>query len=141
MKIYQIKANNVCIAPAYIRGYEQHGLAYFTWTDSPVVGAQCARCHTILWTDARKDPVLSERKPYGVSDWGDEYRRYYDDNLKRFLDNLPPCPHCGSLRYDRFVNNVQWPRFQDGTDIPGNISGTQMIPESPDTSLVWMCKW
>ena len=136
--ISKITAADIGVEPALIKGCEIHGLVYFTWAEAPVVGAQCGHCHTILWTDPHADRVLGEPKPDNVPDHGAGYRLYYEDNLRRFLGSLPPCPNCGKQTYDRFVNNVQWCRFSDGTEIPTDITPERIIPQQTDSCLVWM---
>lgn len=61
-----VPAAKIGIEPALIRGHEDLGLMYFTWADSPVIGAQCAACNTIVWVNPRRDPILSESKPVEV---------------------------------------------------------------------------
>lgn len=136
--ISQIKAVDVGVEPALIKDYETHGLVFFTWADSPVVGAQCGNCHTILWTNPLANQVLSEPKPDTVPDHGPGYRSYYEDNLKKFLKSLPPCPKCRNDNYDRFVNNVLWCRFSDGTEIPKNVNPERIIPQDQNSCLVWI---
>ncbi|WP_350015881.1 hypothetical protein ABNK63_13145 [Rhodanobacter sp. IGA1.0] len=137
-RIIQISARDAGVEPALVRDREVHGLVFFTWAQAAVIGAQCGHCHTILWTDPRVDRVLGEPKPDKVPDHGAGYRSYYENNLKRFLGSLPPCPNCGKQTYDRFVNNVQWCRFSDGTEIPTDITPERIIPQQTDSCLVWM---
>lgn len=117
-------ANEVGIQPAYVKGMEQHGLCYFTWHDSSAVGAQCNCCNNIVWVNSRTNPILNEQKPDSVPDSGEGYQKYYKNKLKRFLKSLPSCPSCGNIEYDRFINNVSYPRFPDGLqfdDKDGNV--------------------
>lgn len=105
------------VEPAFVRGYEREGLVYLTWKDSPVVGAQCKGCHGILWVDQRRDPVLNEKKPVEVPDFDKGYQAYCRDQTRRFMQRLPACPGCGRCEYDRFVNNVNHPRFEGGKEM------------------------
>jgi ribosomal protein S27AE len=136
--IIQISAREAGVEPALISDCETHGLVFFTWAEAPVIGAQCGHCHTILWIDPRADRILDEAKPDTVPDHGTGYRLYYEDNLKRFLGSLPPCPNCGKHAFNRFINNVQWCRFSDGTEIPEDIAPERIILQPADSCLVWM---
>lgn len=101
--------------PAYIEGMEKSGLAYFLWAYSPAAGAQCGLCNAVVWVDVFDNPTLSEKKPEPVPVSGDGYKQYYNQKVQRFLESIPPCPSCGSQKFDRFVNNVNFPRLEDGT--------------------------
>lgn len=138
-RIIQISAKEAGVEPALVRDCETHGLVFFRWAQAPVIGAQCGHCHTILWTDPRADRVLGEPRPDKVPDHDAGYRSYYEDNLKRFLGSLPPCPNCGTQAFNRFVNNVQWCRFADGTELPEETSHGQLIAQDANLVLVWIC--
>jgi len=129
-------AKELDISPAFIKGMEQRGLIYFTWEDCPYVGAQCSKCHCIVWTDSRSNPTLTEPKPRGVDDSGPGYTAYYHENMRRFLKSVPKCPSCGASAYDHFINNVQWPRFADGSILSGD-PGLVEINQDPTKILVW----
>jgi hypothetical protein len=116
--LMQKQANDIGVEPAYIKGLEHHGIIFFTWHHSNVVGAQCGVCHTIVWLDPRNDSVLNEDKPSNVPDSGPGYQAYYIDNIERFFKSLPSCPKCKQQAYDLFVNNVTYPRFEDGFILP-----------------------
>lgn len=105
--------------PAYIDGMKKSGLAYFLWADSPTAGAQCGLCNAVVWVDAFDNPTLSEKKPEHIPSGGDGYKQYYNQKVQRFLQSIPPCPSCGDQKFDRFVNNVHFPRLKDGTVLTG----------------------
>lgn len=131
-------ANELGIQPAKIKGMEQHGLCFFIWSDDAnVVGAQCSCCNTIVWLNPRENAVLSEVRPNSVRSSGEQYRRYYQDNLNRFLLSIPPCPSCGETKYDRFINNVLFPRFPDGTGFDDSKKDIELINVAPNTVQVW----
>jgi len=133
-------ADELGIQPAKVKGMEQHGLCFFTWHDSEVAGGQCSCCNTIVWVSPRENPVLSEVRPSSVPSSGDEYRKYFQEKLNRFLLALPPCPSCGETKYDRFINNVSFPRFADGTDFDDSREDIEMINAAPNSVEVWWCK-
>ena len=112
-------------------------MVYFFWADTPIAGAQCSHCHTILWTNLRTHPILSESVPAQVATHHGEYRRYYEGKIARFLSSMPPCPHCGKRQFDRFINNTQFPRFPSGRDIPEGITSADLIKVDPDSTLVY----
>ncbi len=135
----KIKASNIGVIPAYVDGMESKGLLYLLWADSPAAGAQCSFCNTVVWVDPFEDSVLSERKPDHVPSSGGGYKQYYDHKIDRFLASIPPCPSCGHQKFDRFVNNVNVPRLEDGTVL------TDLTPDSiknvdPEKVDVWFLK-
>jgi hypothetical protein len=111
----KISANAVGVIPAYVKGMQKHGFCYFMWETANAVGAQCAKCHAIVWQDPRKNKILNEAKPADVPEYGNKYTVYYQQKIRRFLADQPNCPECGSNEYDRFINNVNFPRYADGT--------------------------
>lgn len=118
MDVFLLKsrsASDIGVFPAYIDGMEKSGLVYFLWSGSPAVGAQCGLCNAVIWVDAFENPTLSEKKPHHVPSGGDGYNQYYNQKVQRFLESIPPCPACGGKKFDRFVNNVNFPRLEDGT--------------------------
>ncbi|WP_448110077.1 hypothetical protein [Luteibacter jiangsuensis] len=127
MSISQVPAAKIGVQPALIRGHEDQGLMYFTWADSPVVGAQCANCNAILWVDQRKNVILSENKPDDVPQSGPGYQEYARSKIRRFLAAMPACPYCGHHSFDRFVNNVSFPRFPDGQELGEKISSADVL--------------
>ena len=131
----KISANAVEIMPALVKGMEKHGYCYFMWETVNAVGAQCANCHTIVWQDPRKNTILTEQKPADVPDYGDKYTAYYQQNIQRFLKSQPNCPECGSNNYDLFINNVNFPRFADGTVFDEEQDVT--LEEHPDIMIWW----
>lgn len=133
-----VSAAKIGVEPVYVRGYEQHGLTYLTWQDSPVVGAQCEFCHSVLWVDQRRNSILTEDKPSDVKESGIDYRKYYDEKIHRFLKALPACPSCGSQKFDRFINNVNYPRFADGIEFPQNVSSSDLIKHDPQTVVTML---
>lgn len=125
VSVSKVLAAKIGVQPALIRGREDQGLIYFTWADSPVVGAQCANCNAILWVDQRKDMILNETKPAAVPESGPGYQEYAKGKIRRFLDAIPSCPHCG--QDDRFVNNVNYPRFHSGEELGENTPSTDVL--------------
>jgi len=125
--ISRVLAAKIGVEPALIRDHQDKGLIYFTWEDSPVVGAQCANCNFILWVNQQKDVILTENKPADVPESGPGYRIYAEEKIRRFLDSLPNCPQCGQHNFDRFVNNVNYPRFPGGEELGKNISSTDVL--------------
>jgi hypothetical protein len=140
VSISRVPAVTIGVEPALIRGYEDQGLIYFTWADTPVVGAQCANCHAIVWADQRSNAILSEATPSGVPTSGPGYRAYAEDKIRRFLGSLPSCPHCGQRHFDRFVNNVNYPRFANGGVLRENIARVDVIPVSAEDVEVWVLR-
>ncbi|MCW8128707.1 hypothetical protein [Microbulbifer halophilus] len=131
-------AGNIGIQPSYIKGMENSGLCYFIWDDDcDVVGGQCSHCNTIIWTSPRSNPILSERKPSNVPDSGKGYRKYYEDNLQRFLDSLPNCPECGKTDHDLFINNTSFPRLKDGTSPDYSQINIELENRDPNSVKVW----
>lgn len=130
-------ASEVGVQPAYIETMEHHGLCYFVWPESGVVGAQCACCHTIIWTDAMKDPVLGEVKPADIPSCGIEYKKYYDEKIIRFLGSIGVCPVCGNKKFDQYVNNVSFPRYADGTVFDDSSTDLEIIYEMPENIELW----
>ncbi|MFC3032175.1 hypothetical protein ACFOEE_06565 [Pseudoalteromonas fenneropenaei] len=130
-------ADELGIQPAKIVGMEQHGLGFFTWHDSGVVGGQCSCCHTIIWVSPMKNSILAKTRPEHIPSSGEEYRTYYKDTLNRFLCSLPPCPNCGKREFDRFINNTSFPRLQDGFEFDENQSDIALINSPPFSVKVW----
>ena len=131
----QVSAKDLEIESSLIKGKEKHGLSYFLWHDSSSVGGQCSNCHTVVWVNSRADKVLSEVKPPHIADSGEEYRNYYQTRIQRFLSSLPACPVCNSITYDRFINNVNFPRFSDGTEC--TLKGDEQMISPEEKVMVW----
>lgn len=127
MSISLVLATSIGVEPALIRGREDEGLIYFTWADSPAVGGQCANCNGILWVDQRRNLILSEAKPADVPESGLGYREYSEEKIRRFLTSMPSCPHCGQHNFDRFVNNVNYPRFLSGEELGEHVSSADVL--------------
>jgi hypothetical protein len=127
VSISRVPAAKVGVEPALIRGREDQGLMYFTWADSLIVGAQCAICNTILWVDPCKDAILSEIKPDDVPQSSSGYRAYAEEKIRRFLASMPGCPQCGQRHFDRFVNNVNCPRFPNGQELGEDVSSADVV--------------
>lgn len=132
-----VNASDVGVQPAILRGKEYRGLVFFTSEHSFVVGAQCRSCNNIVWTNPASNIVLSEKKPDNVPTHGDGYKKYYHDNIKRFLLSVPPCPICGNTVYDRFVNNVHFPRFSGGETMDDCTDGSEIVNLDPKLYDVW----
>ncbi len=133
----QRTAAEIGVEPALVKGEEHHGPIFLLWSDCPFVGAQCARCSTIVWTNSRSDPVLTEPTPDGVPSFGPGYTAYHLSSIERFLGSIPPCPGCGNTSYDRFINNVQYPRAPDGFEFEG-LTRAQVIICDPKEVRVWV---
>lgn len=135
----QRPAIEVGVFPSYIKNLEKHGLCFFVDNhhNGNAVGAQCKYCHTIIWVNARLDPILSERQPDNIPDSGEAYRNYYKDNLKRFLNSMPTCPVCGKQDHDLFINNVEFPRFADGTEFYEIDEDANEIPADSNEIKIW----
>lgn len=131
----KISANAVEVMPALVKGMEKHGYCYFMWETANAVGAQCAKCNAIVWQNPRKNTILTEQKPADVPDYGDKYTAYYLQNIRRFLKSQPNCPECGSNNYDLFINNVNFPRFDDGTVFDEEQDVT--LEEHPEALIWW----
>jgi len=130
-------AEEIGVQPAYVKGLEDHGVCYFTWPESYAAGGQCECCSSILWVDPRESQILSEPKPDGVPEYGDGYRKYYEEKLERFLQSLPPCPACGNKAYDKFINNVSFPRFSDGAEFDDKSGNVELTNVDPKNFEVW----
>jgi hypothetical protein len=130
-------AEDIGIQPAYVEGLEEHGLCYFLWPESSSVGVQCKYCNTILWVDSRENKILSEPKPHDVPEYGDGYRNYHKEKLERFLQSLPSCPDCGKRVYDKFINNVSFPRFSDGLELDDRNGDIELKNVDPGSVEVW----
>ena len=130
-------ACSVGVQPGYIEGQESQGLNYFTWHDSGTVGAQCSVCNTIIWLESIENRILSEARPANIPTSGSEYRDYYKMKLKRFLTSLPNCPSCGESSFDRFINNVNYPRFLDGTEIEAQINKLKFLSDESTQHQIW----
>lgn len=124
-----VSTSEIGVVPARIRAHELDGIVFFTWPDSPAVGAQCGSCHSIVWVDQRMNLVLNEAKPVDVPESGRGYRVYQMAKIQRFLSSIPACPQCGSTNFDRFINNVTHPRFPNGKELPANLSSSDLIKE------------
>lgn len=131
-----VNASEIGVKPLTIEGATDLGITYRTWHGSKGVGAQCANCNTILWTDARRNHILNEKVPIGIPSSGAEYRSYYLDNLSRFLKSLPPCPHCNSQNYDLFINNAVIPRLSSGWNY-SKLNGQTLTPHPDHNMKVW----
>lgn len=137
MKFRLLSAKEVGVEPHLIKGYEKHGKVYFLWHDSGAVGAQCSSCHTIVWTDGRLNKILTQTKPSDIPPSGNKYRQYHLAKISNFLNSLPNCPKCHANRYDLFINNVNYPRFADGTPFPADNSNVEPIKLDPTETNVW----
>lgn len=135
-RFVKVEAKRIGVFPALVIGSEHQGPIYLTWDDSPVVGAQCARCQTVVWCDARVDPILNEPRPRDVPEHGTGYRRYYEQKLERFLASLPTCPECQGSVHDRFITNVVYPRFKDGGHFEPSPS-MKLMDLDPSKVEVW----
>ncbi|MBP7546525.1 MAG: hypothetical protein KA754_01080 [Corallincola sp.] len=136
-KLVQRPASSCGIDPSLIKGQQQHGLCYFMWPESNAVGAQCQHCHTIIWTNSRKNPALNAPIPAGTPECGEGYRLFYHEKIKNFLASIPACPNCGKSCHDRFINNVHFPRFEDGTEFDSNNGNVELISLNPQEVTVW----
>ncbi|MDV8150999.1 hypothetical protein [Acinetobacter pittii] len=140
--LHQVAASEIAVVPYYLKGYQQHGLQYGIneYERAEPLGAQCTNCHIILWITGRNDPILNETKPKNIPDSGPIYREYIQDNLKRFLNSLPSCPHCYQQAYDLFINSTIMPRYQNGdyysleSDLGPN---EEMSAKVKDISVWW----
>jgi hypothetical protein len=75
--------------------------------------------------------------PSGVPESGPGYAAWHQEKLRNFLGSLAPCPVCGGTHYDRFINNVHFPRFSDGAAfIPAQA--TMIIPVEAQKVKVWV---
>ena len=135
LKYSLAKASSIGVEPALIRGQEKSGMTYFTWADSPVAGAQCQVCSAVVWVDQRRDPILNEARPAAVPESGPGYTTYYEQKLRRFLAALPACPKCGSMHFDRFINNVNFPRLADGSAFPPGTTSKDVIKQDADAEV------
>ena len=138
MSYRKVQASEFGVEPAYVKGMERHGLCYFIWHDCVLIGAQCAHCHTVVWVNSRINKILSEKRPDDVSVSGPDYTKYYYDNNRRFLASLPPCPECGSENFDRFINNVEFPRLADGTPFPKGERGLDVVYIDNTQIPIWL---
>lgn len=137
MNLTKKLALDVGIYPAYVKGMEKHGICYFTWPESNVAGGQCKNCHTIIWVDSRKDPILNEAKPSTIPDSGPIYRNYFVEKISRFLNSLPKCPNCSSIAHDKFINNTSYPRFPDGESFDDKEESIELVDLDPEEIKVW----
>lgn len=135
LTIRLVSASEIGVEPARIRGREPDGIVFFTWPDSPAVGAQCGNCHSIVWVDQRSNPILNEITPLTVPESGQEYREYQAAKIQRFLTSMPACPNCGSSNFDRFINNVNYPRFPNGKEFPVDASSSDLVREDGDVAV------
>lgn len=140
MTIRLVPASEIGVEPARIRAHELDGIIYFTWPESPVVGAQCGGCNSIVWVNQRLNPILNEVKPYEVPESGQGYREYQAAKIQRFLASMPACPQCGSSNFDRFINNVNYPRFPNGKELPEDISSADLMREDDRAIAVYLAE-
>lgn len=107
-----------------LKNFETKGLAYsvITSPENSPVGGQCAYCNTVIWTNSRKNSILSKPPPLEASGGGEIYREYYRNNLTKFLDSLPACPRCHKKLHDLFINNLVISRFEDGSEYNFDLS-------------------
>ncbi len=135
----QVPANSTDVVPFYIKQMESKGLVYATkHFRGEATGAQCGHCHTIVWVLGRKDPILNEKKPDHIPDYGPMYEAYYPQKLERFLRSLPPCPECHTQSYDLFISNLTLVRFKDGQLEPGDGKINEELSESAKDTLIWV---
>ncbi len=138
MSKYQRKlASEVGIQAGYIKDQESCGLNYFTWHSSDTVGAQCSFCNMIVWLDSLENRILSEARPENIPASGNEYRDYYSTKLRKFLKSLPICPSCGKSSFDRFINNVNFPRYLDGTEVDVTKNKESFIRDDSRQHHIW----
>ncbi|KKO47272.1 hypothetical protein WG68_01095 [Arsukibacterium ikkense] len=130
----KINANTVGVIPAYVKGMKNHGLCYFLWETANAVGAQCSKCNAIVWQNPRENSILNEPKPAHVPESGANYTAYYKQKITRYLNSQPNCPECGSDHFDLFVNNVNFPRFEDGTEFD---ESQEAELEERNNELIW----
>jgi hypothetical protein len=127
VRLSRVFAQEVGIEPAMIRGREDQGLIYFTWAETPVVGAQCGNCNFILWVNQRNNGILSGKRPAEIPESGPGYRVYAEGKIARFLASMPSCPNCGHHEFNRLINNVNYPRFSKGGELGENVSSADVI--------------
>lgn len=137
--LHKVKASQIGVVPYYLRGHEHHGLQFEALRESrgEPHGAQCGFCFTILWITGRSDPILNEKIPENVPDYGPGYTKYHREKLNRFLRSLPTCPECNKQAYDLFINNVTLMRFEDGTPHPEDSSAVLILAELKDKPVWW----
>lgn len=140
-ELHQVAASEIAVIPYYLKGYQQHGLQYRIneYDRAEPLGAQCGNCNTIVWITGRNDPILNEELPEYAAHGGPAYREYYQNNLKRFLQSLPACPHCHQQAYDLFINNITLKRFEDGSPYPDEFNGVdeEMSAKVKDIPVWW----
>jgi hypothetical protein len=139
-RFIKVRAKQIGVYPSLVAGAEDRGPVYLTWEDSPVVGAQCGSCQTVVWCDSRSDSILNEKKPKNVPESGPEYHRYYQDRLAKFLGSLPVCPECQCRRFDRFINNVEYQRFSDGTPFSPTPTTRLVNLDSSNVEIWYLAK-
>lgn len=135
--LYKIDASQIGVGAAREKGKEHKGLIFFSNAPDPAIGAQCSNCHTIVWTDARANPVLAEQRPKQIPASGPRYKQYRKDKDTRFLHALPACPKCNANSFDRIVSNVEFPRFEDGSELGRGASDSDLSSVNPETISVW----
>ncbi|MCC8476126.1 hypothetical protein LN458_19275 [Xanthomonas arboricola] len=138
MKIEKIQASAIGVIPVLIRGMESNGRIYLTWAQSPVVGAQCANCNCIIWVKQRGNRHLDEGDSAAPAGNGVDYAKYRKEKILEFLSSMPPCPECGGGCFDNFVNNVNFPRFENGVAMDDNVSGNDLINLDEDLTKVFI---
>ena len=135
----QVPASSTGVIPYYIKNMESKGLVYtVNLYRGEVMGAQCGHCHTIVWVLGRKDPILYEKHPEHIPDYGSIYEEYHINKLERFLRSLPPCPECRTQSYDLFIRNLTLVRFKDGQLEPGDGKINEELSESAKDTLIWV---
>ena len=112
-QIKTTNANKIGLIVGYIQDKEEYGYCFIISKNSPVAGCQCLNCNTIIWVDAYKNKITSEKRPENVPGSGSEYRKYYKDKITRLLNSIPHCPSCGGRNYE-FVSNISIPKCQNG---------------------------
>lgn len=137
-KIIRRKAKEASIVPAFVTGFEGHGLCYFVEHGSDSIGGQCGDCNCVLWINSRKNSILNEALPINIPPSGEQYREYNKNKTQRFLKSLPCCPECGSKNYDRFVNNVNFPRFKDGVLFSATKETKPIYVDANSVDIWWL---
>lgn len=134
----KIKANKIGVLPATIKGQEDHGVIYLTWSDSLGIGAQCSICNTIVWTNGRTHPILAAEKPQNIPASGDDYKAFHASKISSFLASLPKCPTCQNKSFDKFINNTCIPRFSDGEELDPSLEIELNYLNADNIEVFWL---
>ena len=142
-EVVRVFGKDIGVEAYRIEGYEKHGLVYLADREGDACGAQCANCHSILWTSIRKNSILNEKRPDSVPISGPGYSDYFYQKIKRFLDSLPECPECKKKHYDVFFTNsvffgdMVFSRFEDGYSYPNDNLNTKITNIDVSDVLFW----